>query len=378
MFSNLSSQSLTLNHPDLFLDALSCLPEPIVLAQPQGAVVYANGAAGEMLQVAVGQSLRSYLSDQDWIGIIQAMGSGLHPGETEVMLRLREGPSIPMAIVVREMKDGLWLWRFQDLTRQRQRELEWSAENRSLARSSRHKSEFLSNMSHELRTPLTSILGFSSILKQQIFGTLNLKQETYIQQIHRSGQHLLALINDILDLSKIEAGQMILEKTQLTARSICEEAIGLVQEQAKARKIQIQFTIVPPVKYLYADELRFRQMLLNLLSNAIKFSRESGMILVKVSGEGGFVNLAVKDEGEGIPLDKQGLIFQPFQQVDESRDRRSQGTGLGLALTRQMAELHHGTLTVDSEVGEGSCFVLRLPEEEGKEEGRRKNREWRR
>jgi signal transduction histidine kinase len=318
----------------------------------------------------VGQSLRSSLSDQDWMGITQAMGSaaGLNPPETEVMLRLREGASMPMAIVVRQMKDGLWLWRFRDLTRQRQRELEWSAENTLLARSSRHKSEFLSNMSHELRTPLTSILGFSSILKQQIFGTLNQKQETYIQQIHRSGQHLLALINDILDLSKIEAGQMILEKARLTARSICEEAIALVQEQAKARDIQIQLTIVDPVKYLYADELRMRQMLLNLLSNAIKFSPESGMILVKVSGEVGFVNLAVKDEGEGIPLDKQDLIFQPFQQVDESRDRRSQGTGLGLALTRQMAALHGGTVTVESVVGEGSCFVLRLPEERVNEE----------
>ncbi len=367
MSSNLSSQSFTLNHSDLFLEALSCLPEPIVLAQPQGTVVYANGAAGDLLQFAVGQSLRSSLADQDWMGITQAMVSvaGLkqNQSETEVMLRLREGQLIPMAIAVRKMKDGLWLWRFQDLTGQRQRELEWSAENKVLARSSRHKSEFLSNMSHELRTPLTSILGFSSILKQQIFGTLNQKQETYIHQIHRSGQHLLALINDILDLSKIEAGQMILEKARLTARSTCEEAIGLVQEQAKARNIQIRLTIVDPVKSLYADELRVRQMLLNLLSNAIKFSPESGMILVKVSGDVGFVNLAVKDEGEGIPLDKQGLIFQPFQQVDESRDRRSQGTGLGLALTRQMAELHGGTVTVESAVGEGSCFVLRLPEE---------------
>jgi signal transduction histidine kinase len=363
---NSSSRSIDLNCSDLFLEALECLPEPIVLAQPEGTMIYGNRAAHRLFSVVMGQSLRSYVGDQDWSIIGDRVGHEdcLNPEEPEVILSLGEGLQTPMAIAVRRMADGLWLWRFRDLTRQRQRELEWSAENTLLARSSQHKSAFLSNMSHELRTPLTSILGFSSILKQQIFGTLNLKQEIYMQQIHRSGQHLLALINDILDLSKIEAGQMILEKSHLTVRSMCEEAIALVQSQAKARDIQIKLTIVAPIKFLYADELRVRQMLLNLLSNAIKFSPESGIIRVKVSREGVCVHLAVMDQGHGIPLDKQDLIFKPFQQVDESRDRRSQGTGLGLALTRQMAELHGGTVTVESEVGVGSCFVLRLPEGE--------------
>ena len=357
-----STPNSLVNSPDLFLNALEILPEPIVLSQCEGTVTYANASARQLLGLEVGRSVMRGLLPEDWAKVTEAMGVGAY--DAEVKFHLAENPTIPAAMAVRVIAEGAWMWRFRDLTRQSQIAAEWAAENTLLERSSRYKSEFLANMSHELRTPLTSILGFSSILKQQIFGALNPKQETYIHQIHRSGQHLLALISDMLDLSKIEAGQMSLEKMQLTLQLICQESIDLVQAQASARDITIQLTIVAPAHFLYADELRVRQMLLNLLSNAIKFSPPSGEINVNVTQSSGIVNIAVRDEGEGIPLEKQGLIFRPFQQVDPVRDRRQQGTGLGLALTQHLAELHQGTVTFESEPGVGSCFVLRLPESE--------------
>ena len=349
------------NSPDLFLSALERMPEPIVLSQPEGIVTYRNASAGQILKLEVGGSVMRGLLPGDWAKVTEAMRVG-GDYDADMKFHLAETPSILVAVAVRVIAEGVWMWRFRDLTRQSQMAAEWAAENTLLERSSRYKSEFLANMSHELRTPLTSILGFSSILKQQIFGALNAKQETYMHQIHRSGQHLLALINDMLDLSKIEAGQMSLEKMQLMVRLICQESIDLVQAQASAREIVIKLTIVSPVEFLYADELRVRQMLLNLLSNAIKFSPHSGEINVNVTQGSGIVNIAVRDEGEGIPIEKQGLIFRPFQQVDPVRDRRHQGTGLGLALTQHLAELHQGTVTFESEPGVGSCFVLRLPE----------------
>ena len=348
------------NSPDLFLSALERIPEPIVLSQPEGTVTYVNTSARQVLKLEVGRSVVSGLLPEDWAKVTEAMGVGEY--DADMKFHLAETPSILVAVAVRVIADGVWMWRFRDLTRQSQMAAEWAAENILLERSSRYKSEFLANMSHELRTPLTSILGFSSILKQQIFGALNPKQETYMHQIHRSGQHLLALINDMLDLSKIEAGQMSLEKIQLTVRLICQESIDLVHAQASAREIVIKLTIVAPVQFLHADELRVRQMLLNLLSNAIKFSPPSGEINVIVTQGSGIVSIAVQDEGDGIPLNKQKLIFRPFQQVDPVRDRRQQGTGLGLALTQHLAELHQGTVTFESEPGVGSCFVLRLPE----------------
>lgn len=362
MSLNSSFHSVDLNSSHVFLDALEHLPEPIVFCQPDGTVAYANASARQVLKLDLGRSVVSALRPEDWMMVTRSMMStGTY--ESEIRFSVSETQTLPMAIAVRKMKKGLWLWRLRDLTRQQQVEAEWATENILLARSSRHKSEFLSNMSHELRTPLTSILGFSSILKQQIFGSLNLKQETYIQQIYRSGQHLLTLINDILDLSKIEAGQMTLDKTNINVKTICQESIDLVQEQLNVKHLRLQLMVLPEVETIVADEVRMRQMLLNLLSNAIKFSSEQGKIGVQVGLESDMVTIAVRDEGIGIPLEKQHLIFKPFQQVDEPVDRRRQGTGLGLALTRHLAELHGGTVTFKSIVGEGSCFVLRVPKE---------------
>jgi PAS domain S-box-containing protein len=249
----------------------------------------------------------------------------------------------------------------RDITSQKQREME-------LERSNKLKSDFLAHISHELRTPLTSILGFSSVLEKQVFGALNPKQRQYVEQIHRSGQHLLNLINDILDLSKIEAGQMELEIAPTDLQSVCQSAIELVSEQARERAITIDSISLPHCQ-LPADELRLRQVLINLLTNAIKFSHQGGRIGIQATHVNNMMALCVWDEGIGIPTGQQSRLFQPFQQIQSchSQDARRQGkrsnigTGLGLAISRRLIELHQGYITVESSEGQGSKFTVYLP-----------------
>ncbi|MDY6938122.1 MAG: PAS domain S-box protein [Cyanobacteriota bacterium] len=248
----------------------------------------------------------------------------------------------------------------RDITGQKAIQAELAAKNLELERASQLKSRFLANMSHELRTPLTSILGFSSLLEQQIFGELNPKQLQYIQRIHHSGEHLLNLIKDVLDLSKVEAGKVKLDIEPISIPQVCEATLSLVGEQARNRGREIVVSIQPDLPLLMADELRVRQMLLNLLSNAIKFSLEGGKIGLEAKTQAGYLHLVVWDEGIGIPEDKQALLFQPFEQLD-SNGRQHEGTGLGLALTRQLAELHGGTVECESKQGKGSRFTISLP-----------------
>jgi signal transduction histidine kinase len=353
---------------------MAVLPDPIVITTPDGVITYSNAAAQDLFQGAgyhqrpslLESPIQQWMKGADWKQVLYRMRS--HACDLEVKLNLDDAQKL-VAIAVRSLSPEanlssspeLWLWRIQDLTSQQQQQAEWLERTSELERSSRHMSEFLSNMSHELRTPLTSILGFSSMLKQQIFGDLNEKQAIYIRQIHSSGQYLLALINDILDLSKIEAGQLILEKTDLSVIRLCEEAIESVQQQAQFRQLSIRTNLDPTIARFWADEVRLRQMVLNLLSNAIKFSDSNGTIDVRTVKRGDCLCIEVQDYGVGIALEKQHLIFKPFHQVDSSIERRRQGTGLGLALTKHLAQLHGGTVSFTSGIGEGSCFVVQLP-----------------
>jgi len=355
----------------LLADGLDILPEPIVITTPDGQIKYANNAAINLFQGKgnirssrfLTESILQWIRPEDWTQIFYRMQREASY-DLDVTLCLDDSPK-SVAIALRQLStpdlDAMWLWRIQDLTQQRQQEANWLERTAVLERSSRNMSEFLSNMSHELRTPLTSILGFSSMLKQKIFGGLNEKQYVYVQHIHRSGKYLLALINDILDLSKIEAGQLLLEKTSISIAVICGESIELVQQQAQMRQIMIRCHLDSNFKTLWADDIRVRQMLLNLLSNAVKFSEEGGVIEVGTTEKDGILCIAVKDNGIGIASEKHYLIFKPFQQVDESLARRRQGTGLGLSLTKHLAELHGGTVTFESAINQGSCFVLQLP-----------------
>ncbi len=231
---------------------------------------------------------------------------------------------------------------------------------------SRAKSEFLATMSHELRTPLNAIIGLSQLLRQEIYGTLNDKQKDYVSCIHSSGEHLLALINDILDLSKVEVGKEQLTLMPLDVQQLCESCLALVREQANAQGLRLTLDIDPQVQIVMADERRCKQMLLNLLSNAVKFTL-SGEVLLRVRKQAKNISFIVKDTGIGIASHNLPLLFQPFSQLDSGLNRQFPGTGLGLALTRSLACLHDGEVTVESTLGKGSEFTLNLPDRAIKE-----------
>jgi GAF domain-containing protein len=232
--------------------------------------------------------------------------------------------------------------------------------SRQLEVASRHKSEFLANMSHELRTPLNAIIGFSEVLNERMFGELNDKQEEYLKDIHASGQHLLSLINDILDLSKIEAGRMELELTEFDLPAAVDNAVTLVRERASRKGVTVRIAIGDQVGTMRGDERKIRQVLLNLLSNAIKFTPEGGRIEVGAALDNGAVEVSVSDTGVGIAPEDLEAVFEEFRQVGASAAKQ-EGTGLGLALSRKFIELHGGTIHVTSEVGAGSTFTFRLP-----------------
>jgi signal transduction histidine kinase len=232
--------------------------------------------------------------------------------------------------------------------------------SRQLEVASQHKSEFLANMSHELRTPLNAIIGFSEVLMQHMFGELNEKQDEYLRDIYDSGRHLLSLINDILDLSKIEAGRMELELTDFDLPTAIDSALTLVRERATRRGIALHKTLAGPVGQVQADERKVRQVVLNLLSNAIKFTPEGGRIEVEAVPRDGAVEVSVRDTGVGIAPEDQEAVFEEFRQVGTSAAKQ-EGTGLGLALSRKFVELHGGKIWVQSEVGRGSTFTFTLP-----------------
>ena len=232
--------------------------------------------------------------------------------------------------------------------------------SRQLEVASQHKSEFLANMSHELRTPLNAIIGFSEVLVDRMFGELNEKQEEYLKDIYASGQHLLSLINDILDLSKIEAGRMEVEATDFDLPGTIDNALTLVRERATRRGITLGRTIDGHVGMLRGDERKVKQVLLNLLSNAQKFTPEGGRIDVRAEVHDEVAEVSVADTGVGIAPEDQETVFEEFRQVGMA-DKKVEGTGLGLALSRKFIELHGGRIWVKSQVGQGSTFTFTLP-----------------
>jgi signal transduction histidine kinase len=233
---------------------------------------------------------------------------------------------------------------------------------RALETASRHKSEFLANMSHELRTPLNAVIGFSQVLQQKLFGELNDKQEEYVGDILSSADHLLALINDILDLSKVEAGQVELEIAPFSLREALERGVVMVKERATRNGVELGLEIDPSVGLVAADERRIRQVVFNLLSNAVKFTPAGGSVQVRSAQVDGEVRVSVADNGPGIPPEDHERIFEEFQQT-EVGTRQGEGTGLGLALSRHLIELHGGQIWVESMLGEGSTFTFTLPAE---------------
>jgi len=251
--------------------------------------------------------------------------------------------------------------------------------NRDLEQASRLKSEFLASMSHELRTPLNSILGFSELMLKQLTDT-DPRKVGHIKAIRRSGQHLLNLINDILDLSKIESGKFELDLETISVQELCRECLNMVQPRADRKRLVLSLELDYRIDHVSLDARRVRQMIINLLSNAIKFTPETGRIRLSVMLAYGsqllaefrpddstvnvstpYLRIAVEDTGIGIPEEKRHLLFRPFQQIDASLTRRHDGTGLGLALTKRLAEMHGGTVSLQPNPTVGSTFCIWLP-----------------
>ncbi|MGI0492816.1 CBS domain-containing protein [Alkalinema pantanalense CENA528] len=277
----------------------------------------------------------------------------------------------------------------------RQSNIQLSTVNAELARATRLKDEFLANMSHELRTPLNAILGLSEALQDQILGELNDRQQRSIATIAKSGRHLLELINDILDLSKISAGKLDVDLTSISIRQLCESSLVFVKQQAHQKQIRLASEIPENLGHIMADERRIRQVLINLLTNAVKFTPEGGQVCLKVAvsqnqqwvgnvkipqqvsqaqvsqaqtsqaqtsqAPQSLILFQVQDSGIGISPEDIVRLFQPFVQVDTSLNRQQTGTGLGLALVKQIAELHGGAVYVESQPGQGSYFTVALP-----------------
>jgi two-component system sensor histidine kinase/response regulator len=253
--------------------------------------------------------------------------------------------------------------------------------NIELEHASRAKSEFLANMSHELRTPLNAILGFSEALKDGLVGPLEEQQREYITDIYESGGHLLSLINDILDLAKIEAGKMELELVPTNLKILLENSASLLRERAHAHNVRLTLSI-EPIELALVDQRKFKQIVFNLVSNAIKFTPAGGDVMIALSRKertpdqdgslsgrtsglsatsGQFIELCVTDNGIGIEPEALNKLFQPFVQLDSGLTRKYEGSGLGLAIVKQLVELHHGIMEVKSVVGSGSYFAVALP-----------------
>jgi signal transduction histidine kinase len=258
----------------------------------------------------------------------------------------------------------------EERTRELQEALaELSHKGRQLEVASEHKSNFLANMSHELRTPLNAIIGFSQVLRQRLFGEINAKQEEYLDDILSSGNHLLSLINDVLDLSKVEAGQVELEVAPFSLREALERGVLMVREPAVKHGVQLSLELAPGVDLVDGDERRVLQIIFNLLSNAVKFTPEGGSVVVASSRVNGEVQVSVTDTGPGIAPEDLERIFEEFQQTAVGVEQ-GEGTGLGLALSKRLVELQGGRIWVESDPGHGSRFVFTLPIEEGSPNGR--------
>ncbi|MEH2144078.1 hybrid sensor histidine kinase/response regulator [Nostoc sp.] len=251
----------------------------------------------------------------------------------------------------------------EDITERKQIELKLRASQEAAEAASRAKSEFLATMSHELRTPLNAIMGLSQLLQQEIVGSLNEKQNEYVSCIYSSGEHLLELINDILDLSKVEAGKEELLLSPLPVSDLCNYAIWTVRDRALEKGLQLTHEIDLEADILIADERRLKQMLLNLLTNAIKFT-PAGQVSLVVKKVPQGMTFTISDTGIGIDSNQFQFLFEPFKQLDSQLNRQYEGTGLGLALTRKLARLHGGDVSVTSILGEGSQFTLFLPNPE--------------
>ena len=281
--------------------------------------------------------------------------------------RTKDGRPLPVLLSISGMRGAGYVngqvWLAQDITERKRVQQELLAAKEAAEAASRAKSHFLANMSHELRTPLNAVIGYSQML-QEICEERNIRDmASDLARIERSGRHLLSLINDILDLSKIEAGKMMNQPELFALKDVIEDVIETIRPLADQNRNQLSLRYPSRELTLFADVVKFRQTLMNLLSNACKFT-EGGAVSVTVEqphGDGQWLEVRVADTGIGMTSEQQSILFQPFSQVDDCTTRRFGGTGLGLAISRRFCRMMGGEITVQSEAGKGSIFTVRLP-----------------
>jgi PAS domain S-box-containing protein len=355
--------------------------EGVWVIDSEAKTTYANQAMARMLGYTEAQMLGRPIFDFMDEADHQVASSNVErrkqgTGEKqEFKLKAKDGKAVWTYMSTSPVLDenGKMLWSCSlvyDITERKQadEQLRESSErislaNAELARATRLKDEFLASMSHELRTPLNAILGLSEALQEEVYGPLTDKQRKSLATIEQSGKHLLELINDILDLSKIESGKMEFQIAPVSVQILCESSLTFVRQQAHQKNIKLNSKIAEELGQIAVDERRIRQVLVNLLSNAVKFTPEGGEVWVEVEPdpEAEILQLRVIDTGIGIAPENLDKLFKPFVQLDSRLSRRYAGTGLGLALVRRIVELHGGSISLESEVGKGSRFTVNLP-----------------
>jgi PAS domain S-box-containing protein len=349
-------------------------PVSVVITSRDGTIEYVNPRFVEMtgytLDEAVGQNPRILKTGVHDDGFYENLWKAVLAGDLwqgEFCNRKKNGETYwehALIAPIRGAKGEIthFVAIKEDITESRRVAEELRAAKEAAEAANRTKSDFLANMSHELRTPLNSVIGFSGVLKKEFYGGLNEKQSEYVRYIEESGKHLLGLINDILDLSKVEAGKMNLEAAPVAIADVIRASVAMLKERALKNDIRLAVEIGPGLKEsIEADERKVKQILFNLLSNAVKFTPEGGSVTLTASKEDDAVRICVADTGIGIKAEDMAKLFTEFTQLESTYTKKYEGTGLGLALTKKLVELHGGRIWVESEEGKGSRFIFTLP-----------------
>ncbi len=368
---------------------LDSMLDAVVTFDTAGRIVTFNRSAEVMFGVPeremIGQPIEALIpdarggaNDRD-LTALGRDGRAFPVGFTVSDLRLSAGPcsAAPYPAAVGARRPGsspalspeeprIYVGVIRDMTRRKQQEAEVIASKTQAELANRAKSEFLANMSHELRTPLNAIIGFAEVLESEFFGTVNERQKSCITDIHDSGRHLLDIVNAVLDMSKLEAGQFELCEEPVEVHEAVAHCLMMVRDRAASGGVVLNNLVTGAVATLWVDQRAFKQVILNLLSNAVKFTPGGGSVTITAgldqegNEDGGF-RLSVADTGIGIPPEFMADLFQPFRQADNAANRRYEGTGLGLSISKNFIDLHGGTLTCDSVPGTGTTMTIRLP-----------------